>query len=205
MAKQPWTARKGRYKSLVFGFLVYMGTLGVAGATTVYLTPSTQTVTAGSSATLELWMDFRDEPTLGGYLDILFNDSLGHNALGGALSFTSFTAAGLGDPALARAPDLLADRLSGIGFADIGGLSGPAKIGTLLLGAHATGNYTLSLTDSAAWGGFLSFNGGNPQVPLYTPAQLSVQASHAPSPATGWLLLVGLLSLAGLKVPMRKR
>lgn len=61
-------------------------------AATISLSPSSQYVALGSQISLQLNMDFTDDPTLGGGLDIYYDRSL--------LSFVSFTF----DPALGDDP-----------------------------------------------------------------------------------------------------
>jgi hypothetical protein len=182
---------------LMFGLAIYMSSIGSAQASispSVSLSAVNPTVTAGSQATFELFMDFSSDPTLGGGVDVVF----GNFTNGTRLSFVSYTPAALGDPDLINVPTVSStgDRLEGITFGDVtNGLSGPALVGTLVFNALVAGNYSLSLVDSGLAGGFSSISGA-PQAPVYTPASLTVTA--VPVPAAIWLMLSGLGGLSGM-------
>jgi hypothetical protein len=180
---------------VIFGLIVYISLIGGSqAANSLSLIASTPTVTAGSQATFELWMDFSGDPTLGGGVDVIFDKFINGNQL----SFSSYTPEALGDPSLINAPTVNANgkSLDGITFGDvITGLEGPAWVGTLVFDTLAAGNYTLSLIDSVDAGGFFSFS-GTPQSPTYTPASLTVTPSAVPLPSAAWLMLSALIGMA---------
>ncbi len=180
---------------VIIGLIVYMSSInGAQAAASLSLIASNPTVTAGSQATFELWMDFTGDPTLGGGVDVGF----GNFTNGNQLSFSSYTPKTLGDTSLINVPTVntTGDRLEGITFGDItNGVSGPALVGTLAFNTLVAGNYSLSLMDSVSAGGFFSIS-GTPQSPVYTSASLTVNPSAVPLPATAWLMLSGLIGIA---------
>lgn len=184
---------------LAFGLVIYMNSIGGAQALpSLTLSAMNSPVTAGSQATFQLWMDFTNDPTLGGGVDVVF----GGFTNGNQLSFASYTPEALGDPALINVPTVSAtgDRLESITFGDLtNGVTGPALVGTLVFNTFVAGNYSLSLVDSTVAAGFFSLSTA-PQSPTYTPAALTVDAAPAavPAPAVGWLMLSGLAGWFGL-------
>lgn len=180
---------------LMFGLAIYTCSIGGAQASSsLSLIASNPTVTAGSSATFELWMDFTGDPTLGGGIDVVFGNFINGNQL----NFASYTPEALGDIAYINVPTVNANGngLDGITFGDFdNGVEGPALVGTLVFDALVAGNYSLSLVDSLEAGGFFSVSGA-PQFPVYTPASLSVIPSAVPAPAAVWLMLSGLIGIA---------
>jgi hypothetical protein len=171
--------------------LVAMST-GVEAAS-ISLTPNSTSALIGQLISLDINMDFRDAPTLGGGIDVTFNPAL--------LRFDGFVAAPLGDPSLANAPTLVAPGvLSSLGFADFGGLTGPALVGTLTFAALALGNATISLAADVggAYGPFFSFPGGIQQVVSFAGTTVDIAAVTVPIPASLPLLLSAVgVSLLG--------
>jgi len=182
---------------LVFGLAVYISSVGGAQAVSLTLNAVNSPVTAGSQATFQLWMDFTGDPTLGGGVDVVFdNFTNGHQ-----LSFASYTPAALGDAFFynqAPTVSVVGDRLEAIMFGDLAnGVEGSALVGTLVFNTQTAGNYSLSLVDSASAGGFFSTSGAH-QYPVYTSAALTVDPSGGavPEPATAWLMLAGLSGMS---------
>jgi hypothetical protein len=113
-------------------------TAGAAGAGTlvapnVSLLPATQNVAPNGSVSLELWMDFTEDPTIGGGVDTTFDAS--------RLTFVSFTFdPALGDdPAFRRQPNLEAPgQLNALAFGHFDGLTGPARVGTFVFNTLGT-------------------------------------------------------------------
>ena len=180
---------------VIFGLIVYLSSISGAQATTsLSLTANNPTVTAGSQATFELWMDFTGDPTIGGGVDVVFDNFINGNQL----SFNSYTPEALGDNSLINVPIVNANgkSLDGITFGDFNnGLEGPALVGTLVFNALVAGDYTLSLIESVDAGGFYSISGAS-QAPAYTSASLIVTPAAVPLPAAAWLMLSGLIGIA---------
>ena len=180
---------------VIFGLIVYISLIGGSqAANSLSLIASTPTVTAGSQATFELWMDFTGDATLGGGVDVIFENFI----IGNQLNFSSYTPEILGDTSLINVPIVNANgkSLDGITFGDFNnGLEGPAWVGTLVFDTLVDGNYTFSLIDNVDAGGFFSLS-GTPQAPAYTPASLTVTPSAVPLPTTAWLMLSGLIGMA---------
>ena len=177
--------------SVLFPVLValYMVT-GQVQAATISLTPLIQNIALGNQVSLQLNMDFSGDPTLGGGVDILYNNSL--------LSFASFTFdTSLGDdPSFRRQPDIQPNKLNGLAFGNFGGLGGSRVVGTLVFNTLGAGPVNLTLAENSfPAGGFYSATTFNPQVVTYTGALVNVTA--VPLPAAGWLLLSGLVVIMG--------
>ena len=180
---------------VIIGLIVYMSSMsGAQAADSLSLITSNPTVTAGSQATFELWMDFTGDPTMGGGVDVVFDNFTNGNQL----SFNSYTPEALGDTSLINVPTVNVNgkSLDTITFGDVNnGLEGPVLVGTLVFNALVAGDYTLSLIDSVDAAGFFSIS-GTPQFPTYTSASLTVNPSAVPLPATAWLMLSGLIGIA---------
>ncbi|MEI6335841.1 MAG: hypothetical protein WCS87_14880 [Methylococcaceae bacterium] len=180
---------------VIFGLIVYISSIGgTQAANSLSLIAGNPTVTAGSQATFELWMDFSGDPTLGGGVDVIFDNFINGNQL----SFSSYTPEILGDTFLIDVPivNMNGKSLDRITFGDFtNGLEGSALVGTLVFDTLVAGNFNLSLIDSVDAGGFFSIS-GTPQVPAYISANLTVTPSAVPIPATAWLMLSGLIGMA---------
>ena len=141
----------------------------------VWLTLSSASVSLGEPLTVGVYMDFSDDPTLGGGIDITY-DNL-------ALAFDSFTPSAElgGDIALSRAPENLSIELNGLSFGDINGIGGPKLIGTVTFNTLTAGTTNLSLADNdAPVGGFYSAVTLVPQTVNYTGASLVIISNTAP-------------------------
>ncbi|MFK5950981.1 MAG: VPLPA-CTERM sorting domain-containing protein [Methylococcales bacterium] len=175
-------------------FVVASLGLSSAFASTISLLPDSTNATYPPSSTviLDLQMDFSDDPTLGGGVDIFYNGSL--------LNFVSFEInPALGsDPSFTRAPDDLGNVLEGLVFGNFNGLSGPESVGTLTFTTLGTGiaDFTIAeTTDPLKGGGFFSAVTLTAQNPTFIGT--SVNISAIPLPAAAWLFASGLLGLAG--------
>jgi hypothetical protein len=170
---------------------MFLGSVQVQAAT-ITLSPLSSVVTLGSPVSLNIFMDFTGDPTLGGGVDIFFNSSL--------LSFSSFSFnPTLGDDAgFRRQPDVEANKLNGLAFGNFAGLAGPGVVGTLTFNTLGTGlaNFTMADNVSPA-GAFYSAVTFNQQTVAYNGATVNI--SSVPLPASGWLLLSGMGLLTGLR------
>lgn len=156
-----------------------------AQSASISLTPANQNVALGDAVTVQLTMDFSEDATLGGGVDVFYDASI--------LQFVSFVFdAGLGgDPSFERNPDELAGELNGIGFGHFEGLSGPSLVGTFTFNTLKTGvvNFLLSANDFPA-GDFISATTFEAQTVSFSGTTVNV--SVVPLPAAAWLLMSGL-------------
>jgi hypothetical protein len=166
-----------------------------AQAASLQLMPAVSAVQVGTTFQLALWLDFSDDPTLGGGIDVFYDDTL--------LDFIGFEFdATLGDDlAFRRLPDVQAGELNGLAFGDFNGLSGPARVGQFSFQALAEGEVTLGMAaNDAPAGGFFSAVTFSAQSPQFIGA--AVQVSAIPEPASYALFLMGL---GGLMTWLRRR
>ncbi len=167
-----------------------MTAVTVAQASTVSLIPASPTVIQGDAIVLELNVDFSDDPTLGGGLDIFYDPAL--------VSFVSYDAdPGSGsDPAFSRDPDDQGDKLEGLAFGNFNGISGPVRIGTLTFDTLAAGTamFGIDVTSNMLVGGFVSSVTFGSQMPEFVGA--TVEIKPVPVPAAIWLFGSGLLGFA---------
>jgi hypothetical protein len=176
-----------------------------AGAATISLVPSTQTVAQFSAFELDVLMDFSgpsDPPVTAGAVDVRFDNF----TLGTGVSFVGFTPASLGMGVelreLVPADDVTQTEINGIGIEDalLPGFTGPAVIGTLRFLANLVGEHRFSLAiNDFPLGGFVS---GEDEIP---PGQIvlgTATVSVVPLPAAGWLLIAGT---GGLVCMARRR
>ncbi len=165
------------YASTSLVVLFFLSTM--AQASTISLSLNTaEPIHVGDDVSLDLKMDFTDNPTDGGAIDVFYDASL--------LELISYTPESLGDPAFAHIPDEQPGKLNGIAFGAFGGLSGPAKIGTLVFQALTTGITELTLAENTLFGG------GTFNMVVFTGAQVTIQPSPVPLPGAVWLMLSGL-------------
>ena len=156
-----------------------------AQAATISLIPLNQNVVLGNTVALQLMMDFSDDATIGGGVDIFYDDSV--------LQFVSFVFdAGLGDdPAFRRQPDVLSGELNGLGFGDFSGLSGPSLVGTFTFDTLASGSANFSLAENDYPVGAF-YSAATYEVQLVGFQGAAIDVSAVPVPAAAWLLFSGL-------------
>ena len=155
-------------------------------AASISLMPATTIVRLGDPVTLDLLMNFSDVPTLGGGMDISFNNNIIKSP-----SFVFDTPLDL-DPSFTGWESLSAGVVT-IYFGNFAGLHGPAKVGALSFFATGVGTTNLSLQDSTKWGSFFSAQSSQPISTQYNGASVQV----VPLPAGIWMLLAGMAPLAG--------
>lgn len=164
-------------------------------ASTLSLQPVAQDIQPGSQVALELRMDFSDDPTLGGGLDVFYNPAV--------LNFVKFEFAPafptdpfFSSPGGAGAPTLLPGQVKGIGFGRFDTpLAGPYQVGTLTFAAMGAGTTDITLAENILpLGGFFSGDGTRELNPVLMGASVTV----VPIPASLWLLASALLGVAGI-------
>ena len=177
--------------------------VGTAQAATISLLPLSGPVPTGGQETFILVADFGTTSVLAGGTDFTWDPSVvtfqsfAFDSVFASLRDPSFDASGSGtDPW-----DLQAANLVSIGFGNFAGISIPADtvIGTLTFNAvGAPGSSTpISLSDSVKWAGYYD-TGSNPISVDYNGTTASTGVSAVPLPAAGWLLISGLIGMAGV-------
>ncbi len=178
--------------------LLALGVSSIAQASFISLMPQQSTVVVGSSVSVDVFMDFSDAPTLGGGIDVFFDDSL--------LAFDSFSfdVAFGSETAFARAPTVSGGELDGIAFGNFAGLSGPAVVGTIVFEALDIGVVDLmtALNDSVAGAFFSALTFRQQPVDFFGTSIQIVAANMVSEPYTLGLMLMGL---AALGVQRRRR
>lgn len=189
------------------GIAALLGSTCVAQAATLSLQPSvTGPIQAGSEFQLEIFMDFTDDPTIGGGFDLLYDTSLVSYVSGSFLidpllfSDPAFTRDDNASSPVANRVDVnaLEGKIVGAAFGDFIGLTGPSLVGTLTFLAENSGlaNFSLAATENPLVGNFISAFTNEEQSVSFVGT--SLQVSEVPLPAAGWLLLSGLAGVAGL-------
>ncbi len=182
---------------------------GASHAASVSIQPSSSVVGSvlqGNYFQVDIYMDFSDDPTIGGGFDILFDSSLVSYVNGSFLIDSELTS----DPALTRdgnlaSPaanqvdvDVAGGKIVGAAFGDLIGLSGPSLVGSLTFLAENPGlaGFALAATENPAVGNFVSTFTLEEQMVNFSGS--SVQISAVPVPAAVWLMLSGLAGIAGM-------
>ncbi|MEK6749872.1 MAG: putative Ig domain-containing protein [Pseudomonadota bacterium] len=140
-------------------------------AANVWLEPVDQYMYQGKQFAYNVYMDFSDDPTLGGGINIGFDNT--------KVQYISFLVnPQLGaDPALARQPDSLTISLNGLGFGNFDGLWGPSLIGTVTFSPIAQGTANFTVAENAQpLGRFYSVRLFSAQTVKYTGANMLVEA-----------------------------
>ena len=150
---------------------------------------------AGSTLLIDIYAEFPANTTIGGGFD--FNFSTEH------FEFVSWSAAPLGDPNFARPPDVGPGLLSGFAFGEFQGLDlpDPQLVGTLEFTVLGIGFFPehglLALGPNAnnLIGPFIDANTFDPIDVNYS----QVRIVPFPVPAAGWLLISGVVAVAGVR------
>ncbi len=157
------------------------------------LSPSSVNAMEGDIVSLDLLAVFSDDPTLGGGIDIFYDQSV--------LRFDGFsfdTALDL-DAGFSRQPDVLANELEGIAFGNFNGISDDGRVGTLTFTAiseSANSPIDIAITDNALAGGPFISGTDFTTVQTLDLTGSSVSVSAVPLPAAVWLFgsALGLLT-----------
>lgn len=173
--------------------VVALGALSLpaAEAASVYLTPASQSVSAGSGpVTLQLFMDFTGTPTVGGGIDL---DFLGPISVGTFTPTTYFTSTA--DPFFTGFGTANADNDFEVHFGNFAGLSGLNKLGDLSVNLLGAGAGQIVMSINSTYGDFYGTDSLKQTVTL-SGADINV----VPLPAGVWLLLTGVGALVGRRL-----
>ena len=190
-----------KLKSLLAVAMLAGLSMSAAEAAAVYMEPDSQ---AGiydpevpSTVSFELWMDFTNEPTIGGGIDL---------DLQGPISMAEFTPSSYftdtADPSFTGHGTENAGNDYQIHFGNFAGLSGVNKLGDISveLKGECKANPTepevpcsISLAINTFYGGF--FGTDFLSIDVDVSDEAAITASAVPAPAGVWLLLTGLAGL----------
>ena len=166
--------------------------MSASQAASVYLLPGSQTVSVLDGTTsVELWMDFTGEQTIGGGIDLDFQGPISMGVFTPS-SYFSNTA----DPSFTGHGTALADNDYEIHFGNFAGLDGVNKLGDISVNLLGAGPGTIGLAINNWYGVFYGTDLLIQTVDLSGGADITVTASAVPAPAGAWLLLTGLAGLA---------
>jgi hypothetical protein len=173
-----------------------------AQAAFISLVPSASTVdlAEGSTASLQLVMDFQDEPTLGGSVDFLI---AGPALLAGFTPSAFFSSLDTAFSGFSTDPGI-ADNSLAVWFGDFAGLSGMHELGTIHLDLLGTGTVTAGMSANSLFGPFYSADTFELQDVLLSGTTLQVVQSTppvtgVPEPSASWLLMSGLAAFAAFR------
>lgn len=168
-----------------------------AQAASVYLSPASSSAPLSAGlVTLELFMDFTGDPTVGGGIDL---DLSGNLAVLEFRPSTYFLTAV--DSSFSGFGSAAADADFEVHFGNFAGLSGLNKLGDLDVSLLSAGLGTIAMNINSFYGDFYSSGpGGAIQSVTLTGAEVNV----VPLPASAWMLLTGVAALAGRQVRRRK-
>ena len=181
-----------KLKSLLAVAMLAGLSMSAAEAAAVYMEPDSQ---AGiydpevpSTVSFELWMDFTNEPTIGGGIDL---------DLQGPISMAEFTPSSYftdtADPSFTGHGTENADNDYQIHFGNFAGLSGVNKLCDITVNLLGSGLGSISLAINTFYGGF--FGTDFLSIDVDVSDEAAITASAVPAPAGVWLLLTGLAGL----------
>lgn len=176
--------------------LFFMLTFSPVYASTISLSPQDATPQLGASVSIDLLMDFSDNPTLGGGLDVIYDGTaLDFLSFTFDSTFTSVTDSSFSCPGASGCPSIdQANKVFNIAFGNFSGLGGPFKVGTLIFNTLTPGTSLLSTAETTGPAGpFVSASTYQPQSVTY----LGSSISTVPIPAAIYLFASGLLGLVG--------
>jgi hypothetical protein len=168
-------------------------------AASISLNPLTSQVQVGNSFSVELLMNFSDEATLGGGLDVNYDSTYA--------DFVSFTFnssfLSMSDPYMtcpgsgACPPVDQFNSVQNIAFGNFAGIGGTFTIGTLVFTALNSGSISLATAATTGVAGpFVSAITYVPMDVTFNGASISA-VSAVPVPAAVWLFISGLGMFAG--------
>jgi hypothetical protein len=190
-----------KLKSLLAVSMLAGLSMSAAEAAAVYMEPDSQ---AGiydpevpSTVSFELWMDFTNEPTIGGGIDL---------DLQGPISMAEFTPSSYftdtADPSFTGHGTENADNDYQIHFGNFAGLSGVNKLGDITVNLLGSGLGSISLAINTFYGGF--FGTDFLSIDVDVSDEAAITASAVPAPAGVWLLLTGLAGLVTRRFARRR-
>ena len=143
-------------------------------------------------------MDFQDDPTLGGGIDIEWDPNV--------LALRAFDYTIVGDPTFfaPRIIEITEGSIDGFGFGDFSGIPGPEFLGTLIFdilvalpGSHPPTTVVLTDDSDGVVGPFISAVTFLPQEADFVNA--TVVFAPVPIPAALWLMAAAIGSLCGFR------
>lgn len=173
-------------------FLFVGGLTTAVAANTITLEPAHNMIMPHDTFSLDLYMDFSGEPTLGGALDVNYDTSM--------LMFDSFVFnEGWGDDASFRndPADIGGGEIDGLNFGNFGGISGPAKVGTFTFTSTGMLGDTMVTPrdyDGALWTGFIADVTFEDQLVDYSGAMV-----HVVPEMEVWAMMLAGMGLLGWK------
>jgi hypothetical protein len=174
---------------------IFIAGLSSANAASVYLAPTTGTIDVNSGpAILQLFMDFSDEPTLGGGIDLEIQGPIE------LLGFTPSSYFNTLDTAFTgySTNPVIADGNFALWFGDFDGLSGIHELGTLTFDLLATGDAAIDVNINNWYGPFISADTLEQQTVALNGATLHVAA--VPVPAALWFFTSALGVIGGVRL-----
>lgn len=156
--------------------LLLMAAASGASAAGVRLSPALQGASVGQTVKVDIVIDFSDEPTVGGGIDIVYDPRV--------LRYESFAFGPTfaDNPEYRKLPQVSSGRLSALAFGSFEGIRGPTVVGTLtftVLSLGDTGDTDIAVEANAQpSGGFHVLATFAPQDVLFAPASLNL----APAP-----------------------
>lgn len=160
--------------------LIAVSAMPAAQAASISLTPASSTVAlSNGTTTLELFMDFTNDPTIGGGIDLDLSGpiSLGPFAFAPSTYFTTIP-----DQGFSGFGTVNADADFEIHFGNFAGLSGANKLGDITVNLLGEGTGNIAIAINTEFGSFFSTSSVEQLVSLN-----GAQVNTVPLPASAWL------------------